>query len=146
MRTELSDIETMRAAKDLSEFLVGNSAAAQKAIKLMAEANERLGRLQADLDTTNRDLEEAEDLLEETALRIRNASFIQRLVYLFTGEALMIKNNATPEALPDLHRQRAARHFGIPEATVTPEQRQEGKRLNYLEWYSVQMPLGELSK
>lgn len=58
----------------------------------------------------------------------------------------MIKRNANPEALPDLHRQRAARHFRIPEATVTPEQRQEGKRLNYLEWYSVQTPLGELLK
>lgn len=85
LRTELSDIETMHAARDLSEFLVGNADSTQKAVKLMAEAYEQLGRTQAELDLARRDLDEAEDMADRLSDKVVKASFIKRLIYLFTG-------------------------------------------------------------
>lgn len=41
-----------------------------------------------------------------------------------------------PDGLPtDIHRATAAELFRVPYAEVTPEQRCEGKRLNYLKIY-----------
>lgn len=46
---------------------------------------------------------------------------------------------------PDLHRKRASEMFGVPYEDVTAEQRQAGKRDNYVRLYSVRGPLEKIA-
>lgn len=83
--TGLRDIQTIKAARDLSEFLLRNAAATQQAVKMMGELSQDVGRLEGELDFAKCDLDEALRLAARLAFEIDQASFLKRLVYLFTG-------------------------------------------------------------
>lgn len=57
---------------------------------------------------------------------VRSLEEVERKVAAFFAEDLK----------KDLHRVRAAEHFGIPIEQVTAEQRRVGKRLNHLSIYA----------
>lgn len=44
----------------------------------------------------------------------------------------------------DLHTLTAAEFFGIKPQDVTPEQRDAGKSLNYIEMYSTKLPIARV--